>query len=213
MDEVLGPVCPRSFPTLIARISRRNSQERDKAVRIYTKTGDEGITGLLGNRRVPKEDSRIEAYGTIDELNAVLGLLHAQEADSATCVLVSELQNELFVVGSALADPDPTGTYHSAIQSEHVQRLERWIDELESELPPLSSFILPGGSPAAAKLHLARTVCRRAERLVVRLAHQPGAAVPPTLIVYLNRLSDLLFVMARVANQRAKVPDILWKGI
>jgi cob(I)alamin adenosyltransferase len=182
-------------------------------VRIYTKTGDEGITGLLGNRRVPKDDIRIEAYGTIDELNAVLGLIHAQEVDSATCTLVSELQNELFVVGSALADPDPKGRYHSAIGPEHVQRLERWIDELESELPPLTCFILPGGSPAGAKLHLSRTVCRRAERLVVGLARQPGAAVPSTLIVYLNRLSDLLFVMARVVNHRAQVADIPWKGI
>jgi cob(I)alamin adenosyltransferase len=182
-------------------------------VRIYTKTGDDGSTGLLGNRRVPKDDIRIEAYGTVDELNAVLGLIHAQEVDSATFARVSELQNELFVVGSALADPDPKGNYHDAIRSEHVQRLERLIDELVSELPPLTSFILPGGSPAAAKLHLARTVCRRAERLVVRLAHQPETAVPSTLIVYLNRLSDLLFVMARAANQRAKVPDIPWKGI
>jgi cob(I)alamin adenosyltransferase len=171
------------------------------------------MTGLLGSRRVSKDDIRIEAYGTIDELNAVLGLIGAQEADSATCTLVLELQNELFVVGSALADPDPKGAFHSVIQSEHVQRLERWIDELVSELPPLSNFILPGGSPPAAKLHLARTVCRRAERLVVGMAHQPGEAVPPTLIVYLNRLSDLLFVMARVANHRAKVTDIPWKGI
>ena len=171
------------------------------------------MTGLLGSRRVSKDDIRIEAYGTIDELNAVLGLIGAQEADSATFARVSELQNELFVVGSALADPDPKGTFHSAIQPEQVQRLERWIDELVSELPPLSNFILPGGSPPAAKLHLARTVCRRAERLVVGMARQPGEAVPPTLIVYLNRLSDLLFVMARVANHRAKVPDIPWKGI
>src|SRR5271166_2283582 len=202
-----------NLDSMIANPLRRTDEERDPKVKIYTKTGDDGITGLLGNRRVPKDDIRIEAYGTVDELNAVLGLIHAQEADSATFARVSELQNELFVVGSALADPDPKGTYHDAIRPEHVQRLERLIDELVSELPPLTSFILPGGSPAAAKLHLARTVCRRAERLVVRLAHQPEAAVPSTLIVYLNRLSDLFFVMARVANQRAKVPDIPWKGI
>lgn len=213
MDEVVVPDCPRFFGFLITVTSRRSRLEWNKAVKIYTKTGDEGTTGLLGKGRVPKDDIRIEAYGTIDELNAVLGLIHAQEVDSSTLARISELQNELFVVGSALADPDPKGPFHSAIQPEHVQRLERLIDELESELPPLSNFILPGGAPAAAKLHLARTVCRRAERQVVGLARQPGATVPSVLIVYLNRLSDLLFVMARLANHRAQVPDIPWKGI
>ena len=207
------PDCPRFFGFLITVTSRRSRLEWNKAVKIYTKTGDEGTTGLLGKGRVPKDDIRIEAYGTIDELNAVLGLIHAQEVDSSTLARISELQNELFVVGSALADPDPKGTFHSAIQPEHVQRLERLIDELESELPPLSNFILPGGAPAAAKLHLARTVCRRAERQGVGLTRQPGATVPSVLIVYLNRLSDLLFVMARVVNHRAQVPDIPWKGI
>jgi len=182
-------------------------------VKIYTKTGDDGITGLLGNRRVPKDDIRIEAYGTVDELNAVLGLARAQGLDSTSDKLVSQLQDELFAVGSALADPDPMGRYHNAIRPEHAVRLEEIIDALESELKPLSNFILPGGSLAAAELHLARTVCRRAERLVVRLTRQPGGDVSTALIVYLNRLSDLLFVMARVENHRAGVSDIPWKGL
>ncbi len=182
-------------------------------MKIYTKTGDEGITGLLGNRRVPKDDIRIEAYGTVDELNAVLGVARAQGLDSAADTLVAQLQDELFAVGSALADPEPKGRYHNSIRPEHAVRLEGIIDALESELEPLSSFILPGGSPAAAQLHLARTVCRRAERLVVRLARQPGGEVSSALIVYLNRLSDLLFVMARVVNHRAGVADIPWKGL
>ncbi len=182
-------------------------------MKIYTKTGDDGITGLLGNRRVPKDDIRIEAYGTVDELNAVLGVARAQGLDSASDKLVSQLQDELFAVGSALADPDPKGRYHNAIRTEHAVRLEAIIDALELELEPLTSFILPGGSLAAAELHLARTVCRRAERLVVRLARQPGGDVSTALIVYLNRLSDLLFVMARVENHRAGVSDIPWKGL
>jgi len=182
-------------------------------VKIYTKTGDDGITGLLGNQRVSKADIRIEAYGTVDELNAVLGMARAQGLDSASDKLVSQLQDELFAVGSALADPDPKGRFHNAIRPEHVVRLEAIIDALELELKPLSSFILPGGSLAAAALHLARTVCRRAERLVVRLARQPGGDVCTALIVYLNRLSDLLFVMARVENHRAGVSDIPWKGL
>ena len=127
--------------------------------------------------------------------------------------LAAQLQDELFAVGSALADPDPKGRYHHAIRAEHATRLEGIIDALEAELPPLTNFILPGGSLPAAQLHLARTVCRRAERLVVRLARQPGGDVPTALIVYLNRLSDLLFVMARVVNHRAKVSDIAWKGL
>ena len=182
-------------------------------MKIYTKTGDEGTTGLLGNRRVSKDDIRIEAYGTIDELNAVLGLARAQGLDSAADSLAAQLQDELFSVGSALADPDPKGRCHNAIRVEHTSRLERIIDGLESELAPLSTFILPGGALPAATIHLARTVCRRAERLVVRLTRQPDADVPPALIVYLNRLGDLLFVLARAVNHRAKVSDIPWKGL
>lgn len=191
----------------------RDDQERYSKVKIYTKTGDEGITGLLGNRRIPKDDIRIEAYGTIDELNAVLGLARAEGLDTASDHLIGELQDELFAVGAALADPDPKGPYHNTIRTHHAERLEGVIDALESELPTLTSFILPGGSRSAAQIHLARTVCRRAERLVVKLARQPGGDVPAALIVYLNRLSDLLFVLARALNHRARIADIPWKGI
>jgi cob(I)alamin adenosyltransferase len=197
----------------VVEIRRQADEEWDPKVKIYTKTGDEGITGLLGSQRVPKDDIRIDAYGTVDELNAVLGMARAQALDSLTDQIVSQLQDELFVVGSALADPDPGGRYHHAITAENATRLEGIIDALEAELTPLTNFILPGGCLPAAQLHLARTVCRRAERLVVKLARQPGDNVSAALIVYLNRLSDLLFVLARVANHRARVTDIPWKGL
>lgn len=182
-------------------------------MKIYTKTGDDGMTGLLGNRRVAKDDVRIKAYGTVDELNAVLGLARAHGLDSAAAGLVAQLQNDLFVVGSALADAAPDGPFFNAITGEHVAFLETTIDGLETALEPLTHFILPGGTPPAAHIHLARTVCRRAERLTIELSRRPGEAVSKTLIVYLNRLSDLLFVLARAVNHRAGVPDILWKGI
>jgi cob(I)alamin adenosyltransferase len=186
---------------------------RGPTVKIYTKTGDEGHTGLLGSRRVPKDDVRIEAYGTIDELNAVLGIARAAGLDSHSDMVVAQLQDELFVVGSALADPSPAGRFHQAITDQHVARLETLIDTLETELEPLVEFILPGGAPSAATLHLARTVCRRAERSVVSLARLPGEDVPRALLVYLNRLSDLLFVLARAVNRRSGVADIHWKGM
>jgi cob(I)alamin adenosyltransferase len=182
-------------------------------VKIYTRTGDEGMTGLLGNRRLQKDDVRIETYGTVDELNALLGLARAHGLDRAADELVAQLQNELFVVGSALADVSPTGRFHNAITSEHVARLEAAIDALETELEPLTQFILPGGSLAAAHIHLARTVCRRAERLTVKLWQKPGEYVSKTLIAYLNRLSDLLFVLARTVNRRAGVSETPWKGL
>jgi len=186
---------------------------RGSTVRIYTKTGDDGYTGLLGSGRVPKDDIRVEVYGTIDELNAVLGVARAQGLDTRADTLVAQLQDDLFVVGSALADPSPEGPFHHAITLRHVERLESAIDELEEELEPLTQFILPGGALPAAQVHLARTVCRRAERLAVTLSRQPDVEVPRTLIVYLNRLSDLLFVLARAVNRRAGVADVLWKGI
>ncbi len=181
--------------------------------KIYTKTGDDGTTGLLASRRVPKDDLRIEAYGTVDELNAALGVARATGLDPTSDALVERIQDELFAVGSALADPEPDGPFHATMTAEHVSRLEEHIDKLGEELPPLSRFILPGGAPAAAQVHLARTICRRAERLVVGLMHQPGEHVPATLLVYLNRLSDLLFVLARAVNHRAGVSDIPWRGL
>ena len=182
-------------------------------MKIYTKTGDQGMTGLLGNRRVPKDDARIEAYGTVDELNAMLGLVRTNGLDKAVDGLLAVVQGDLFVVGSALADPAPGGPFHNVITGEHIARLESAIDTLETELQPLTQFILPGGTLAAAQIHLARTICRRAERLTVKLSRQPGEDVPGSLVIYLNRLSDLLFVVARIVNHRAGVADIPWKGL
>lgn len=182
-------------------------------MRIYTKTGDDGTTGLLGPGRVSKDDLRVEAYGTVDELNATLGVARSQGLDADADTLVARLQDELFVLGSALADPSAEGRFHRLITAEHVAGLESAIDRLEDELDPLRHFILPGGRPSAAQIHLGRAVCRRAERLVVALARVPGQDVPPEIIVYLNRLSDLLFVLARAVNRRAGTPDILWKGL
>ncbi len=181
-------------------------------MKIYTKTGDQGMTGVLGSGRVTKDDPRIEAYGTVDELNAVLGLVRASGLDPDLDASVAAIQDDLFAVGAALADPVENGPFQALITPDHTERLERIIDDLEASLPPLTQFILPGGTPAAAQLHLARTVCRRAERMAVRLCRQPGEHVAAPLLVYLNRLGDLLFVLARAVNHRAGVADIPWKG-
>ena len=179
-------------------------------MKIYTKTGDDGTTGLLGPGRVGKDSPRIEAYGTVDELNAVIGIARALGPDEQADALLAIVQDDLFAVGAALADPNPSGRFHNAVGLDRAERLERAIDALESELPALTSFILPGGSPAAAQIHLARTVCRRAERLVITLGHHPDEDVPRDLIIYLNRLSDFLFVLARAVNQKACVADVPW---
>jgi cob(I)alamin adenosyltransferase len=191
----------------------RNAESTGMTVKIYTKTGDQGITGLLGSGRVPKDDVRIEAYGTVDELNAVLGVVRAHGLDPAVDRLAAQLQEDLFVVGSALADPSPGGPFHNAVTGDHITRLESAIDAWETELKALTEFILPGGTLAAAHIHLARTVCRRAERLTVRLSRQAGEHVASSLIIYLNRLSDLLFVLARVVNHTAGVADTPWRGM
>lgn len=182
-------------------------------MKIYTKTGDDGSTGLLGPGRVPKDSPRIDAYGSVDELNAVLGVARALGLDAGSDALIATVQDELFAVGAALADPDPRGRFHRAIGPGHASRLERAIDAMEEELPELTEFILPGGSPAASQVHLARTVCRRAERLVVSLDRLEGEDVPRDLIVYLNRLSDFLFVLARLVNRRAGLGDVPWTGL
>jgi cob(I)alamin adenosyltransferase len=188
--------------------------ETPPPVKIYTKTGDDGTTGLLGAGRVGKDDPRIDSYGTVDELNAVLGLARATGGlDADLDALLARVQDDLFAVGAALADPDPAGRFHNAVGEELSSRLEGEIDRLEAELPPLTQFILPGGSLAAAQIHLARTICRRAERLVVHLGHQTGVDVPHHLVAYLNRLSDFLFVLARAANRRSGVADIPWSGL
>jgi cob(I)alamin adenosyltransferase len=179
-------------------------------VTIYTKTGDEGETGLLGGARVSKAAPRVAAYGEVDELNAWIGLVRATGADAALASMLDRIQRDLFAIGSRLADPAGrvTGRVEkTAVAADDVSRLEGWIDELQAELPPLRRFILAGGSPAGASLHVARTVCRRAERAVVGLGRD---AVETEVLVYLNRLSDLLFVMARAANHRAGAPESEW---
>ena len=179
--------------------------------RIYTKTGDAGETGLGDGSRVPKDHPRVTAYGTVDELNAVLGLLVAGDPGGAENELLRSVQNDLFDVGADLCLPQPADEAPGAklrVRAEQATRLEAAIDRLNESLAPLTSFVLPGGRPAAAWCHLARTVCRRAERDVVALAHREP--VNPQVIVYLNRLSDLLFVLARVYNNQGG-DDVLWQ--
>ena len=182
-------------------------------MKIYTRAGDDGSTGLLGAGRVPKYDPRIESYGTIDEVNAVLGVARAAGLPTDIDGVIGQLQNDLFTVGAALADPNPAGKFHNAVSPDHGTRLEHEIDRFEATLPPLTQFILPGGTAGAAQLHLARTIARRAERQVVRLNSTPEGLVPPNLVVYLNRLSDLLFVLARAANHQAGSGDVPWLGL
>ncbi len=176
-------------------------------MKIYTKTGDAGETGLFGGPRVRKDHARIEAFGTVDELNSHLGLVRTLAAATACDPLLRRIQGELFDLGAQLATPDAAA---ERIGPQHVAALEREIDLHEERLPPLSSFILPTGTPLAATIHVARTVCRRAERRVGKLAAQPGTAIPANAIEYLNRLGDLLFVLARFANQAAGVADDPW---
>ncbi len=178
-------------------------------MKIYTKTGDKGDTGLWGGKRVSKDSARIQTYGTVDECNAVLGIARAAWSDSPLDQMLAELQNQLFVLGSDLASPLESQNV-PRIQDQQVSWLEEQIDTLEQDLAPLTQFILPGGTAQAAQLHLARTVCRRAERWAVSL-RQTESVNPPALI-YLNRLSDLLFVAARAANQAAKISDVPWQS-
>jgi cob(I)alamin adenosyltransferase len=178
-------------------------------VKIYTKTGDSGETSLFDNTRVSKGDARVDAYGEVDELNATLGAARAAGLDGDLNGALEEIQKELFAIGARLADPSKRISARitkAEVVDTQTARLETTIDRLEVELPPLRRFILPGGSPAGALLHLARTVCRRAERRVVALTEP----VDPAIVVYLNRLSDLLFVMARAANHRSGVTEIEW---
>lgn len=181
-------------------------------MKIYTKTGDDGQTGLFGGARVSKASLRVETYGDVDELNSVLGAVRAQAPDAVLDALLLAIQGELFVVGAELArNPDKEVDVGVALLTEaDVNRLERAIDQLESDLPQLRTFILPGGSIPAAFLHMARSACRRAERHLVALS--ASSEVRPELLRYLNRLSDLLFVAARYANFRANVTDIPWLG-
>ena len=188
-----------------------------RITKVYTKQGDTGETRLAGGERLPKDHPRIEAYGTVDELSSQIGVALAAGdggAGERTREILTAVQNDLFHLGSSLAFlPGDDGTVPGpALAERHVRSLERWIDEVNGELAPLESFVLPGGSPAAARLHVARCVCRRAERRVIRLGRDEGreGAVPEQAIVYLNRLSDLLFVLARAENARAGVDEPLW---
>jgi len=177
--------------------------------RIYTRTGDEGLTRLASGASAPKFDPRVEAYGTVDETNACIGLVRLHTADEPRLdAILGRIQNELFDLGADLATPGDMPGALRIIDSQ-VDRLEAEIDALNADLAPLNSFVLPGGSPAAATLHLARTVCRRAERDTVRLAHTSGERVSGPALKYLNRLSDLLFVASRWANHQAG-GDVLW---
>lgn len=179
-------------------------------MKIYTKGGDTGSTGLFGGARVSKHDPRVDAYGEVDELNALLGLVRTQTLPREVEAVLVEVQSALFTLGSELATPEPEKARMALprTQAAWIEALERAIDAIDAEVPPLRSFILPGGTAAAAHLHLSRTVCRRAERAVVGLAAQEPVA--PNVITYLNRLSDYLFMAARLANHRAGVADVPW---
>src|SRR4051812_48139768 len=181
-------------------------------VKIYTRTGDEGDTGLFGGGRVPKDHPRVSAYGDVDELNSSLGLVRAVADQSFFDELLESIQRDLFAIGGHLATPDPErvrkALEKAALSADRVTEFERIMDESEQTLSALRAFVLPAGTPLAASLHLARTVCRRAERSVIHLGHEE--VVPELFIVYLNRLSDLLFTLARLANQREGIPDVTW---
>ena len=182
----------------------------NQTVKIYTRTGDQGETGLFDGTRVSKADPRVAAYGDVDELNAWLGLARASLSDPQLSGMIEQIQRDLFALGARLADPAhkiADRVTKALVTEGDASRLEQWIDTLEQELPPLRRFILAGGSPAGAAFHVARTVCRRAERSIVSLGPE---TVDNDVIVYVNRLSDLLFVMARAANARAASPELEW---
>ena len=179
-------------------------------MKIYTKTGDAGTTALYGGARVSKSDERVETYGTIDELNAHLGLLRDQEVNKDRTALFQEIQETLFVIGSHLAaDPSKPSMKLPPLPKSMVLHLEESIDAMDTNLPAMKFFILPGGHPAVSVCHVARCVCRRAERQLVRFGQHE--AVNPVIIVYLNRLSDWLFVLARTMGQELGVDEIPWK--
>jgi cob(I)alamin adenosyltransferase len=188
-----------------------------RITRVYTRSGDQGDTGLVGGTRVPKDALRIEAYGTIDELNAIVGLARVFNADTATGpararieAILKRLQNELFDLGSELATP-PAAFYEGMfrVTAEDVKRLERLMDECQKDLAPLDSFILPGGGKVSGFLHQCRTVCRRAERIVLRLGREED--IGPWPLRYLNRLSDLFFVLSRWIAKHLGEPEYLWE--
>ncbi len=182
--------------------------------KIYTRTGDDGTTALGSGQRIRKDSARVAAYGTIDETNAAIGMarVHIAESHPELDAMLARIQNDLFDLGAELSVPatgEEQKTPRLEITAAQVKRLENEIDRLNAELQPLRSFVLPGGSPGAAALHMARTICRRAERLMVSLAAEPNETVSPVAVQYVNRLSDLLFVASRYVNDRGR-GDILW---
>jgi cob(I)alamin adenosyltransferase len=187
-----------------------HSPSSARRMRIYTKTGDRGDTSLFGGQRVPKDTLRIEAYGTVDELNTVLGIVRSDNADPEINSILEEIQKQLFELGADLATPRATEKkVIKRIDQRNVKGLEKVIDALDPQLKPLRSFVLPGGSPVSARVHFARTVCRRAERIIVRLSRNED--IGDIITVYMNRLSDLLFVLARYMNQKAGFMETKWK--
>lgn len=186
--------------------------DRHTVTRIYTRTGDKGETGLFGGGRVQKSHPRVVAYGAVDELNAALGVALASLSDPEIGARLATVQADLFALGSHLATPRAPGEemhpYLPELPAGRIREFERWIDEADAELPELHAFILPGGAPGAAALHMARTVCRRAESQIIALDQMES--VDPEIIAYMNRLSDLLFQFARLANLRAGGEDTLW---
>ncbi len=180
-------------------------------MKIYTKFGDSGETALYGGTRIPKDAQHIEAIGTVDELNAYIGYAQTLIDDSDLCDLMERIQNHLFSLGADLATPAThTKSTELRVSGDFTTEMEKAIDALSEELPPLTNFILPGGCQAGSVLHVARAVCRRSERCVVRLTREVD--VNPEIIRYLNRLSDLLFVLARVVNHRSQMPEPIWKS-
>lgn len=182
-----------------------------KEFKIYTKTGDDGTTGLVGGSRVKKYDVRLEAYGTVDELNAAIGVIRSYKLPEDVSDILVEIQNKLFNIGSRLAS-DERGeefTKKLSVTEEHISYLEKAIDEMEEELPELTHFILPGGDLAAAQCHVARTVCRRAERRILEFAE--NEKVQPEILKYINRLSDFLFVLARKLSANSGIEEKPWK--
>jgi len=181
-------------------------------MKIYTRTGDSGETGLFGGARVDKDDARVEAYGTVDELNSCIGAARALGTSAETDASLLQIQSDLFTVGAELACvPGKEDKLRMALVGDaDIERLESWIDRSEAPLEPLESFVLPGGSPGAAELHRARTVCRRAERRTLTAGR--SSPVRPAIVIYLNRLSDLLFVLARYENHLASVVDVPWRA-
>lgn len=177
-------------------------------MKIYTKRGDKGYTSLFGGSKVEKNNLRIQAYGTVDELNSVIGLSLTHPVSKKGSKILNEIQKQLFVLGADLATPLSKKTKVQRIKTGEIEQLELWIDDIESILPALTSFILPGGSKPGAYLHLARTVCRRAERHTVELKWNEN--ISEETIIYLNRLSDLLFVLARFENQEAGIEETKW---